>query len=345
MSAWSEFERLRQRPPTTGGAATGSPTGIVDHVRISRGRHRVRRRRRHPPGTVARAHPARRRAWRRRVVNIGRAVPSFAILALALPLSLRYGFGLGFWPTLVALVALAIPPIFTNTYAGVVGVDDAVVDAARGMGMRGSEVLRRVEVPDAMPLLLTGVTRLVRTGRGHGHVGCPRRLRRTGRLHQRGLPSTGRRQAPHRSGARRGGRHRRRARLWGRAAQAHALATQKGITMTNRPLRLGSRPPRPVRPPRRRVRRRRRRPEKAHRAEKAPARRVTRPTTPPRSSSARRTSVSRGSCRSCTRSAWTRPGTRCRSRSWAGSATSRSRRSSPATSTSRRSTRRRCSSS
>ena len=91
------------------------------------------------------------------VVNIGRAVPSFAILALVFPLSLRYGFRLGFVPTLVALVALAIPPMFTNAYAGIVGVDVAVVDAARGMGMRGGDVLRKVEMPNALPLILTGV--------------------------------------------------------------------------------------------------------------------------------------------------------------------------------------------
>jgi osmoprotectant transport system permease protein len=91
------------------------------------------------------------------VVNVGRAVPSFAIVALALPISLRYGFGLGFWPTMVALVALAMPPIFANTYAGVAGIDPAITDAARGMGMRGHEVLWQVEVPNALPLLLTGV--------------------------------------------------------------------------------------------------------------------------------------------------------------------------------------------
>jgi osmoprotectant transport system permease protein len=91
------------------------------------------------------------------VVNIGRAIPTFAIIALALPISLRYGFGLGFWPSAVALVLLAIPPIFTNTYTGIRDVDPGVIESARGMGMRGSQVLRRAELPNAMPLILTGL--------------------------------------------------------------------------------------------------------------------------------------------------------------------------------------------
>lgn len=91
------------------------------------------------------------------VVNIGRAVPSFAILALLLPFSLRYGFGLGFWPTIVALVLLAIPPIFTNTYTGVREVPEDAVEAARGMGMRAGELVRKVEVPVALPLIVTGL--------------------------------------------------------------------------------------------------------------------------------------------------------------------------------------------
>ena len=91
------------------------------------------------------------------VVNIGRAIPSFAILALLLPFSLRYGFGLGFWPTIVALVLLAIPPIFTNTYTGVRDVPAEAVEAAQGMGMRGGELVRKVEVPVAVPLILTGL--------------------------------------------------------------------------------------------------------------------------------------------------------------------------------------------
>jgi osmoprotectant transport system permease protein len=91
------------------------------------------------------------------IVNIGRALPTFAIIVLILPFSLRYGFGLGFWPTLVALVLLAVPPIFTNTYTGVRDVPPDAVEAARGMGMRAGELVRRVEVPVAWPLIMTGL--------------------------------------------------------------------------------------------------------------------------------------------------------------------------------------------
>jgi osmoprotectant transport system permease protein len=91
------------------------------------------------------------------IVNVGRAIPSFAVVALLLPFSLRWGFGLGFWPTLVALVLLAAPPIFTNTYTGVRDVPADAVEAARGMGMQPGQLLRRVEVPVALPLILTGL--------------------------------------------------------------------------------------------------------------------------------------------------------------------------------------------
>lgn len=91
------------------------------------------------------------------LANAGRAIPSFAIIALVLPLSLRYGFGLGFWPTCAALVVLGIPPIFTNTYTGMAGTDPEVVEAARGMGMRDRQVVWSVEVPWATPLIITGL--------------------------------------------------------------------------------------------------------------------------------------------------------------------------------------------
>lgn len=92
------------------------------------------------------------------VSNIGRAVPSLAILALvqqAIGLSGWPGFGAR--PALVALVALAVPPLVTNAYVGMREVDRDVVEAARGMGMTGGELLWRVEVPIALPLIMAGL--------------------------------------------------------------------------------------------------------------------------------------------------------------------------------------------
>lgn len=91
------------------------------------------------------------------VVNIGRALPSFGIIAIALPICLRLGLGLGFWPTLVALVALALPPIFTNAYTAVRGVDADAVQAANGIGLRAREVLLSVELPLASPVALAAI--------------------------------------------------------------------------------------------------------------------------------------------------------------------------------------------
>ena len=91
------------------------------------------------------------------IVNLSRAVPTFAIIALVFPFSLRYGFGLGFWPTFVALFFLALPPMFVNAFTGVSEIDRDTVEAARAMGMREREVLLDVEVPAALPLIATGV--------------------------------------------------------------------------------------------------------------------------------------------------------------------------------------------
>jgi osmoprotectant transport system permease protein len=93
------------------------------------------------------------------VANIGRAVPSLGWLGIVYPISvaLLARGGLGFWPTFVALVALALPPIVTNTYAGLREVDPDLREAGRGMGMRETELLRRVEIPIALPVILAGV--------------------------------------------------------------------------------------------------------------------------------------------------------------------------------------------
>ncbi len=91
-------------------------------------------------------------------VNIGRAVPSFGIVGLAFPVTLALGLRpLGYWATLVALVALALPPLFVTSYTGLRQVDPALVEAGRGMGMVGRQVLTGIELPLALPLIMAGV--------------------------------------------------------------------------------------------------------------------------------------------------------------------------------------------
>jgi osmoprotectant transport system permease protein len=91
------------------------------------------------------------------VVNVGRAIPSFGLIILAAVFFARAGISLRFWPAVVALIALAIPPIFTNAYTAIVTVPAEVVEAARGIGYREDEVLWRIEVPVGAPVILAGV--------------------------------------------------------------------------------------------------------------------------------------------------------------------------------------------
>jgi len=91
------------------------------------------------------------------VANVGRALPSLALLAFGLVIAISLGLGLGFWPTLFMLVPLAIPPILTNAYVAVREVDRDIVEAARGMGLSEGQILRSIEVPLGMPLILAGI--------------------------------------------------------------------------------------------------------------------------------------------------------------------------------------------
>jgi osmoprotectant transport system permease protein len=98
------------------------------------------------------------------VANVGRAIPAISILLFAVlvfgvgdpPSYLRH-IGVVSIPAFIALVLLAIPPVLTNTYAGITSVDAEVRDAAVGMGMKDGEVLRRVEFPLATPLIMAGI--------------------------------------------------------------------------------------------------------------------------------------------------------------------------------------------
>jgi osmoprotectant transport system permease protein len=86
------------------------------------------------------------------LANIGRALPSLAVIAIGITF-----LGVGFANITVALVVLAVPPILTNTYVAVDGVEADAVEAARGMGMTGSQIVRSVEVPLALPLIFAGI--------------------------------------------------------------------------------------------------------------------------------------------------------------------------------------------
>lgn len=86
------------------------------------------------------------------LANFARALPTIGVLFLIVLLA-----GIGLVPVVCALVALAVPPILVNTHEGVRGVDPRLKDAAVGMGMRGREVLFKLELPVATPLILMGM--------------------------------------------------------------------------------------------------------------------------------------------------------------------------------------------
>ena len=86
------------------------------------------------------------------LANLGRAIPSYALLLVLFPV-----FGLGFATAFPALVLLTLPPILTNTYIGIREVDRDMVDAGRGMGMGSVQILARVEIPIALPFIVAGI--------------------------------------------------------------------------------------------------------------------------------------------------------------------------------------------
>jgi osmoprotectant transport system permease protein len=98
------------------------------------------------------------------VANLGRAIPALSILLIAVlifgigsPPRVLTTIGVVSYPAFLALVALAIPPVLTNTYVGVAEIDADVRDAARGMGMNNRQVLARVELPLAGPVIMAGI--------------------------------------------------------------------------------------------------------------------------------------------------------------------------------------------
>jgi osmoprotectant transport system permease protein len=129
----------------------GIPTRLVQHVQLSAESVAIGALIALPIG-IGLGHFGRFGNLAINISNVGRAVPSFGILVIAFQV-----FGLGDLPIVLALTALAIPPMVTNSYVALREVDPDVKDAARGMGYRRLAQLFRVELPLAVPLIMAGI--------------------------------------------------------------------------------------------------------------------------------------------------------------------------------------------
>ena len=129
----------------------GIPQRLVEHVQISAESVAIGAVIALPIG-IALGHYGRFGNLAINISNVGRALPSFGMLVIAFQV-----FGLGSLPILIALVALAVPPMVTNSYVGLREVDPDVKEAARGMGYRELAQLLRVELPLAVPLVMAGI--------------------------------------------------------------------------------------------------------------------------------------------------------------------------------------------
>lgn len=110
-----------------------------------------------PAGVLA-GHYRRGQAIGTAIANVGRAIPTLALLVFGVVLSLRvFNLGLSYWPTVFALFFLALHPLFTNTYTGIKNVDPALKEAGRGMGYDDRRLLVEVEIPVASPVIFTAV--------------------------------------------------------------------------------------------------------------------------------------------------------------------------------------------
>jgi osmoprotectant transport system permease protein len=149
--------------PSNWQGPTGVPTRLWEHVWISALSVAVATLIALPVGLYT-GHTGRFAGLAINLANIGRAVPSYAILVMVLPISLslapRLGYspklGLSFIPTFTAMVLLAIPPILVNAHAGLQAVDRDLVEAARAMGLKEREILTQVELPLAMSVIVGG---------------------------------------------------------------------------------------------------------------------------------------------------------------------------------------------
>jgi len=144
--------------PANWSGANGIPARLSEHVALSGASLLVAAIVALPLGLWI-GHTGRFSWWIVGSANAWRSLPSFAVIGLLVPFTTVVDPSLGFtlYPTLIAMIVLAGPPILVNAYEGVAGVDDDLIDAARAMGMKERQILLGVEIPIALPVLATGI--------------------------------------------------------------------------------------------------------------------------------------------------------------------------------------------
>jgi osmoprotectant transport system permease protein len=156
MSFWMRFVDWATTAETWTRPDDGLLALLVEHVRLSGIALLLAALLALPPA-IWLAHQRRGRVLATVVANVGRAIPSFGILVLVAVLAIEQDMSTRFWPIVVALVVLGVPPIFTNAYTGIVAVPGDVLEAARAQGRTDLQVLRHVELPLGLPLLIDGL--------------------------------------------------------------------------------------------------------------------------------------------------------------------------------------------
>jgi len=138
--------------------AAGVPTRVAEHVLLSVVALLLAAAIGLPIG-IGVGHTGRGASLAVNLANLGRALPTLAVMGIVLPVTAAIDSQLGFkvYPALIALVVLGIPPILVNAYAGIAGVDRDIVESGRGMGMRARELLAIVEIPLALPVIVAGI--------------------------------------------------------------------------------------------------------------------------------------------------------------------------------------------
>jgi osmoprotectant transport system permease protein len=144
--------------PAQWAGPTGIPTRLGEHVAISLASVAIALAIAFPIGLWV-GHTRRGVRLAINAANVGRAIPSLAAIGIVVPLTVLIDPDAGFkvYPTLIAMVVLAVPPILVNTYSGIAGVDADLVEAARAMGLRERQILGRVELPLSLPVILAGI--------------------------------------------------------------------------------------------------------------------------------------------------------------------------------------------